>query len=68
MGAWYDKKTAMEVVNTRLWLQLKVFWFNSFLTVYEINPSLTKFFVKHIHTLIGSSLTPFPHFLSLFSV
>ncbi|CAI8048928.1 WASH complex subunit 5 [Geodia barretti] len=24
MGAWYDKKTSVEVVNSRLWLQLKV--------------------------------------------
>ena len=24
MGAWYDKKTAVEVVNMRLWQQLKV--------------------------------------------
>ena len=24
MGAWYDKKTAVEVVNSRLWQQLKV--------------------------------------------
>ena len=24
MGAWYDKRTAVEVVNMRLWEQLKV--------------------------------------------
>ena len=24
MGAWYDKRTAVEVVNMRLWQQLKV--------------------------------------------
>ena len=26
MGAWYDKRTATEVVNMRLWQQLKVSW------------------------------------------